>query len=358
MDPSKYRGVSVGSTVWKLIINIILEQIRPWYEVQLSKEQNGFRRNCGATDGIYSMKRIQRISNCKKQTLYLLFVDLKAAFDCISRKWLFNLIRLRSSEGEGVKLFNILWKLYQKTSLTYQEAQVTFLVTSDVCQGGSESPCLFNLYIDFVMHVFMNNCKKDDSIQFFKHEYRITVRSVSRNVKLWGSSTVPWCSYADDLILFMLDIHSLQRATTILDEVFTNYGLCINIQKTEAMILSHMLFEDKYPDTIISLCNVLLQNSTEFKYLGSYIYLSKMNLNILALISLRNEPNTGDIEINHCIKMAYAKFATIANLLQNSKIHLKTRIKFLNSFVLSRLTYSWQNWNLTVGQFEKFDVMY
>ena len=55
--------------------------------------------------------------------------------------------------------------------------------------------------------------------------------------------------------------------------------------------------------------------------------------------------------------MAYAKFATMANL-QNSKIHLKTRVKFLNSFIRSRLIYSCQNWNLTMGQFEKLDVTY
>ena len=90
------------------------------------------------------------------------------------------------------------------------------------------------------MRVFMNNCTKDDSIRFFKHQYQITARSISReqqlrmrnkNVKLWGSSSAPWCGYADDLIIFMLDIHSLQRATTILDEVYTNYDLCINVLK-------------------------------------------------------------------------------------------------------------------------------
>ena len=47
----------------------------------------------------------------------------------------------------------------------------------------------------------------------------------------------------------------------------------------------------------------LYQNSTEFKYLGSYIS--------------QNEPNTGDIEINHRIQMAYAKFATMTNLPQS-----------------------------------------
>ena len=42
-DPSKYKGLSIGSTVCKLIINIIFKQIRLWYEAQLSKEQNAFR---------------------------------------------------------------------------------------------------------------------------------------------------------------------------------------------------------------------------------------------------------------------------------------------------------------------------
>ena len=113
--------------------------------------------------------------------------------------------------------------------------------------------------------------------------------------------------YADDLTLFMLDIHSLQRATTILDEVLTKYGLCINVSK-------HILLEDVYPDTIISVRNVSQQNSTEFKYLGSYIS--------------QNKPNTGVIEINHRIQIAYAKFTIITNLLPNSRFNIKPESSF------------------------------
>ena len=123
---------------------------------------------------------------------------------------------------------------------------------------------------------------------------------LNENVKLWESSMVPWCGYTDDLILFMQDIHLMQRATTIFDEVFTNYGLCINVSKTESMSL----------------------NSTEFKYIDWFVS--------------QNKPNMGDIEINRRIQMAYAKFATMTNLIQNSKIHLNTRVKVLNSFVRSR----------------------
>ena len=96
-----------------------------WYEAQLSKEQNGFSKNLDTTDGIYSMKRIQQVLNRKKHPLYLLFVNLTTSFDRIPRKRLFDSIRLRFPEGESVKLFHILGKLYLKRFLTYQEAQVT-----------------------------------------------------------------------------------------------------------------------------------------------------------------------------------------------------------------------------------------
>ena len=94
-DPTKYRGISIGSTVCKIIINIILKRLRPWYESQLSDEQNGFRQNRGTTDGIFTLKRVQQITHRKLQPLYLLFVDLTAAFDHIPRRWLFKSIEMR-----------------------------------------------------------------------------------------------------------------------------------------------------------------------------------------------------------------------------------------------------------------------
>ena len=118
-----------------------------------------------------------------------------------------------------------------------------------------------------------NKCLKDNSICFFEHQYRINIRSISReerlnmrndNIKPWGISSLPWCGYADDLILFTLDINSLQKATNILDEVFSSYGLCINDAKTVRMILNHGYLQEEYPTSFIKLCNIPLQNSSEF----------------------------------------------------------------------------------------------
>jgi len=122
-------------------MNLIL--LRPWYELQLTDEQNGFRRDRGTTEAICTVKRTQQISNRKKKPLFLLFVDLPAAFDRIPRKWLFESIGLRFNTDQSPHLLDIMEKLYSNTTLTFEEANETFKTTSGVRQGGPESPFLF-----------------------------------------------------------------------------------------------------------------------------------------------------------------------------------------------------------------------
>ena len=84
---------------------------------------------------------------------------------------MFDSIKLRFPEGEYPKVFLILEKLYSSTTLTYEEANEIFETTAGVRQGGPESPPLFNLYIDFVMRVFLAKCKRDTEIKFFNFQY-------------------------------------------------------------------------------------------------------------------------------------------------------------------------------------------
>ena len=349
-DPSKYRGLSIGSTICKLLVSTILERLRPWYDAQLTDEQNGFRQNRGTTDGIFILKRIQQITDRKKQPLYLLFVDLTAAYDHIPRSWLFQSIKTRFPNNECPTAIRILEKLYDKTSLTFPEADETFATTSGVRQGGPESPLLFNLYMDYVMRTFMNKCK-NDNINIFEHSYRINPRSVSRDERMemrrnnqpsFGTKSLHWNGYADDLTLFLLTESDLRKSANFLNETFTKFGLNINAQKTESMILNHS--EGEYPKSILNLRNTVIKNVENFTYLGAYIRF--------------DQPNTGDPEINHRIQLAVSKFTDKSNLLQNMRINLKTRIKFLKSFVRSTLTYACQNWNINTNQMDRLDATY
>ena len=140
------------------------------------------------------MKSVQQVSNREKQSLYLLFVDLTTAFDHISRKCLFDSIKLRFPDGENGKLFNILGKAHP----------------CSICM--LSSLCVFSWI----------NIRKMTLFEFLNISTN-SLRNQYENVKLWGSSTAPWCSCVNDLILFIFGIHSLQKATTILDEIFPNY---------------------------------------------------------------------------------------------------------------------------------------
>ena len=98
------------------------------------------------------------------------------------------------------------------------------------------------------MRVIIEKSKSDKNIWFFHHKYRVNSKAFTReerafmrenNIKPWGSSTLPWCGYADDLVLFLVSALSLQKAVELLDQVFSRFGLTINVSKTESMVLTH-----------------------------------------------------------------------------------------------------------------------
>ena len=111
-----------------------------------------------------------------------------------------------------------------------------------------KSPLLFNLYIDYVIRIFVEKYD-NENVGFYEHSYRINPRAISRdermemrrkNVPMYGTKSIPWNGYADDLILFLLTSLDLQKATELLDIIFTNFRLKINAQKSESMVFNHL----------------------------------------------------------------------------------------------------------------------
>ena len=74
------------------MIILILDGLRKWYDEQLSDNQIGFRSDRGTADRIYITKSVQQIIDQMETPLYILFVDLTAAFDHVVRAWLFKSI--------------------------------------------------------------------------------------------------------------------------------------------------------------------------------------------------------------------------------------------------------------------------
>ena len=204
-DPSTYRGIQIGSTFCKILVVITLERIRKWYEKQLVDQQQGFRSGRGTADGIYIVKRIQQISYRSKKPVYALFVDLSAAFDHVNRDWLFQSINQRLHNQESQKLFKLLESFYSytTTALRGHDSEI-FDIMVGVRQGGPESPTLYNLYMDYVMRVFLIECKKL-GVKFTKFKYKIpSAASITNGTQNtlgnYGEHSMSWVGYADDIV--------------------------------------------------------------------------------------------------------------------------------------------------------------
>ena len=332
------------------MIIIILNCIKSWYDKQLLDQQQGFRSGRGTADGIFITKRIQQITDKMKKPAYVLFVDLTAAFDHIVRKWLFKSIYQRFPPESETKLIELIEALYAYTTTSLAETpDELFEVGSGVRQGGPESPLLYNLYMDYVMRIFIEQCEKKD-VTFLKLKYRIpstaTTREERRNKTDSGYHYVDWIGYADDLELIFEDPEHLQKGLDLLDETFSRYNLTINISKTKTMILNYKYVNDKspYPKSISRLHNTAVENVTTFRYLGNDIKYV--------------EPSTRNAEVQLRIDMAEHKFYEISKKLLNFNIRIKTRVKILNSLVRCQLTYSCQTWNLGIQQQKRISSTY
>ena len=97
-----YRGLSLGSTLLKLAMAIILVRIRPWYNKQLLLNQNGFCEHFGCHDAIFSLKSIQNTASKMNKEVIVLFIDLTAAYDWCVQKWICHTIfnRIDSSNED------------------------------------------------------------------------------------------------------------------------------------------------------------------------------------------------------------------------------------------------------------------
>ena len=218
---------------------------------------------------------------------------------------MFQSIYKRLPAESNKNLFKLLESIYMHTTTALAEdPDNIFEITSGVRQGGPESPCLYNLYMGYVMRIFIEKAKRA-GVKFMKLKYSI-----------YSSATIPKSliglgNYGDcifDVVLAFAADESLTKGLNLLNETFKRFHLTINCSKTKTMILNHR--ED--PDTITSLNDIIIGNLKAFFYLGSRIHY--------------NQPSTGDEELNLRIDSAEIKFYSLCKKFMSHKINLTTRV--------------------------------
>ena len=119
---------------------------------ELPDVQAGFRKGRGTRDQISNIHWIiEKAREFQKKKTYFCFIDYAKAFDSVDHNKLWKIMK---EMGIPVHLTCLLRNLYAGQEATVRTGHGTtdwFQIRKGVCQGCILSPCLFNLYAEYIM---------------------------------------------------------------------------------------------------------------------------------------------------------------------------------------------------------------
>ena len=90
-DCSTYRGISLLSTTYTILSNILLSRLTPYAEEIIGDHQCGFRLR-STTDDIFCIRQILENEWEYIEAVHQLFINFKKAYDSVSREDLHNIL--------------------------------------------------------------------------------------------------------------------------------------------------------------------------------------------------------------------------------------------------------------------------
>jgi hypothetical protein len=91
-DCNSYHGISLLSTSYKILSNVLLSVLVPYIDKIIGDHQCGFRRKRSTTDQIFCIRQILEKKWEYNETVYQLFIDFKKAYDSVRREVLYNIL--------------------------------------------------------------------------------------------------------------------------------------------------------------------------------------------------------------------------------------------------------------------------
>ena len=117
---------------------------------ELPDVQAGFRKGRGTRDQIANIRWIMEEASKFQKNIYFCFVDYAKAFDCVDHN---KLLKILQEMGIPDHLTCLLRNLYAGQEATVRTGHGTtdrFQIGKGVRQGCILSPCLFNLYAEYI----------------------------------------------------------------------------------------------------------------------------------------------------------------------------------------------------------------
>ena len=133
------------------MLKILQARLQQYVNRELPYVQAGFRKGRGTRDQIANIRWIMEKAREFQKNIYFCFIDYAKTFDCVDHN---KLLKIQKEMGIPDHLTCLLRNLYAGQEETVRTGHGTtdwFQIGKWVRQGCILSPCLFNLYAEYIM---------------------------------------------------------------------------------------------------------------------------------------------------------------------------------------------------------------
>ena len=190
------------------MLKILKARLQQYVNQEISNVQAGFRKGRGTRGQIANICWIIGKARELQKYIYFCFFDYAKAFDCVDHNKLWKILKEMEIPDHLSCLLRNLYSGQEPTVRTGNRTTDWFQIEKGVRQGCILSPCLFNLYAEYVMQ----NARLD--------EVQAEIKIVGRNINN--------LRYADDTTLMAESEEELKSLSMKVKEESEKAGLKCN----------------------------------------------------------------------------------------------------------------------------------
>ena len=133
------------------MLKILQARPQQYVNLELPDVQNGFRKDRGTRDQIANIHGIIEKAREFQKNIYFCFIDYAKAFDCMDHNKLWKILKEMGIPNHLNCLLRNLYAGQEATVRTGHGTTDCFQIGKQIHQGCILSPCLFNLYAEYIM---------------------------------------------------------------------------------------------------------------------------------------------------------------------------------------------------------------
>ena len=307
---SNYHTIALISHASKVMLKNLQARLQQYMNHELPDVQGRFRKGRRTRDQIANVCWIIEKAIKLQKNIYFCFTDYAKAFDSMNHNKLWKILKDMGIPDHLTCLLSNLYTGQEATVRTRHGTTDWFQIGKGVHQDCILSPCLFNLYAEYIM--------RNTGLE----EEQAGIKIAGRNINN--------LRYADNTILMAESEEGLKSLLMKVKEESEKFGLKLNIQKTKIMVSGPITSWQMDEETV-----------ADFIFLGSKI----------------TADGDCSCEIKRHLLLRRKVMANLDSILKSRDITLPTKVRLVKAMVFPVVMCRYESWTIKKPECRRIDAL-